>query len=117
MTLESFRRNLRGVNENTDFPVEFLNDIFYSIAKVWGGWNALSHSPMIIIPMSVLPYPLLSDIPLICPPLLQTALKLNESSSMDVSEQAFVELHQISSTPRGQMVHSDPGRCGRYGQV
>ena len=38
MTLESFRRNLRGVNENTDFPVEFLNDIFYSIAKVWGVW-------------------------------------------------------------------------------
>ena len=37
MTLESFRRNLRGVNENTDFPIEFLNDIYYSIAKVWIG--------------------------------------------------------------------------------
>lgn len=35
MSLESFRRNLRGVNENSDFPVEFLDDIFYSIVKVW----------------------------------------------------------------------------------
>ena len=34
MSLESFRRNLRGVNDNTDFPVEFLDDIFYSIVKV-----------------------------------------------------------------------------------
>ena len=37
MSLESFRRNLRGVNENTDFPIEFLDDIFYSIVKVGGG--------------------------------------------------------------------------------
>ena len=29
---------------------------------------------------------------------------------MDISEQAFLELHQISRTPRGQMVHADPGR-------
>ncbi len=34
MSLESFRRNLRGVNENTDFPEEFLNEIYYSIIKV-----------------------------------------------------------------------------------
>ena len=33
MSLESFRRNLRGVNENTDFPEDFLNDIYYSIIK------------------------------------------------------------------------------------
>lgn len=34
MSLESFRRNLRGVNDNTDFPVEFLDAIYYSIIKV-----------------------------------------------------------------------------------
>ena len=37
MSLESFRRNLRGVNDNTDFPVEFLDDIFYGIVKVGEG--------------------------------------------------------------------------------
>eukprot|EP00798_Chlamydomonas_sp_ICE-L_P006642 gene6642-3299_t len=77
MSLEAFRRNLRGVNEcqisgKSDFPEEFLNDIYYSIIK--------------------------------------TPLRLNESSSMDVSEQSFVELHQTSATSRGQMIHSDPGR-------
>ena len=35
MSLESFRRNLRGVNDGADFPVEFLNEIYYSIVKVW----------------------------------------------------------------------------------
>ena len=29
---------------------------------------------------------------------------------MDISEQAFLELHQVSRTLRGQMVHADPGR-------
>ena len=49
-------------------------------------------------------------LPCLSPPHTQTALKLSESSSMDISEQAFLELHQISRTPRGQMVHADPGR-------
>jgi hypothetical protein len=34
MSLESFRRNLRGVNDNSDFPPEFLDEIYYSIVKV-----------------------------------------------------------------------------------
>ncbi len=62
MSIDSFRRNLRGVNENTDFPVDFLDEIYYSIVNC--------------------------------------ALKLNESSSMDVSEQVFLALHQISRSAR-----------------
>lgn len=33
MTLEAFRRNLRGVNDGQDFPEEFLDGIFNSIMK------------------------------------------------------------------------------------
>ena len=72
MTLESFRRNLRGCNDNTDFPPEFLDDIYNSIVSC--------------------------------------ALKLNETSSMDVSEQAFLSLHQTSRTERGRMVYADAAR-------
>ncbi|KAF5842997.1 hypothetical protein DUNSADRAFT_3125 [Dunaliella salina] len=72
MSLESFRRNLRGVNEGADFPVEFLNDIYHSIAK--------------------------------------TPLRMSEDSSLQISEQQLMELHQLSGLPRGQMVHADPGR-------
>ncbi len=31
MTLDAFRRNLRGTNGGADFPAEFLEDIFTSI--------------------------------------------------------------------------------------
>jgi len=72
MSLESFRRNLRGVNEGADFPMEFLNDIYHSIAK--------------------------------------TPLRMSEDSSLQISEQQLMELHQLSCLPRGQMVHADPGR-------
>ncbi len=34
MTVESFRRNLRGVNDKTNFPDDFLSEIFYSIVNV-----------------------------------------------------------------------------------
>ena len=44
------------------------------------------------------------------PPSPQTELKMTAGNSMDISEQSFLGLHQISRTPRGQMVHSDPGR-------
>lgn len=44
MSLESFRRNLRGVNDNTDFPVEFLDAIYYSIIKVSLSLNHSSSS-------------------------------------------------------------------------
>lgn len=33
MTVDGFRRNLRGVNDRENFPDEFLNDIFYSIVN------------------------------------------------------------------------------------
>eukprot|EP00955_Chlamydomonas_euryale_P047184 353610-Chlamydomonas_euryale.AAC.1 len=72
MTVESFRRNLRGVNDSEDFPEDFLSEIFYSIVN--------------------------------------EPLKLETASSMDVSEQVFLGMHQTSRTPRGQMVHADPGR-------
>ena len=42
--------------------------------------------------------------------IIKTALRMNEQSSMDVSEQQFVQLSQHSRTARGVMVHSDPGR-------
>ncbi|GIL44250.1 hypothetical protein Vafri_1768 [Volvox africanus] len=72
MTLESFRRNLRGVNDNADFDPQFLEDIFTSIVK--------------------------------------TPLRLSEPASMDVSEQCFLQLAQISGTPRGLVVPSEEGR-------
>lgn len=33
MTLESFQRNLRGVNDGVDFEKRFLEEIYYSIVK------------------------------------------------------------------------------------
>jgi hypothetical protein len=35
---------------------------------------------------------------------------------MDVSEQVLMNLHQISRTARGQMIHSDPGELARSWQ-
>lgn len=59
-------------------------------------------------------------VPLLLPCLhflvFQDALKLNESDSMDVSSQVFLNLHQISCTPRGQMIHSDPGEATGGGE-
>jgi hypothetical protein len=40
---------------------------------------------------------------------VRSPLRMNENSSMEVSEQQLVNLHQVSRTPRGQMVHADPG--------
>ncbi|GLC38754.1 hypothetical protein PLESTM_000772100 [Pleodorina starrii] len=72
MTLESFQRNLRGVNDGTDFDRLFLEDIYHSIVK--------------------------------------TPLRLSEPASMDVSEQCFLQLAQISGTQRGLVVPSEEGR-------
>ena len=73
MSLESFRRNLRGVNEGADFPAEFLNEIFHSIASI--------------------------------------PLRMNEESSLEVSEQQLVELHQVcvcGEWPAGTQAHIRP---------
>ncbi|EFJ51864.1 hypothetical protein VOLCADRAFT_87471 [Volvox carteri f. nagariensis] len=72
MTLESFKRNLRGVNAGTDFDGVFLEEIFTSIVK--------------------------------------TPLRLSEPASMDISEQCFYQLAQISGTQRGLVVPSEEGR-------
>ncbi|KAG2488975.1 hypothetical protein HYH03_012417 [Edaphochlamys debaryana] len=72
MTLESFQRNLRGVNDGADFDKRFLEEIYYSIVK--------------------------------------TPLRLSEPASMDVSEQCFLQLAQISGTQRGLVLPSENGR-------
>ncbi|PNW80894.1 hypothetical protein CHLRE_07g334100v5 [Chlamydomonas reinhardtii] len=72
MTLESFQRNLRGVNDGTDFDKRFLEEIYYSIVK--------------------------------------TPLRLSEPASMDVSEQCFLQLAQVSGTQRGLVLPSESGR-------
>ncbi|KAJ9530132.1 hypothetical protein QJQ45_023410 [Haematococcus lacustris] len=39
----------------------------------------------------------------------ETPLRMSDSSSIEVTEQQLVALHQMSRTPRGQMVHAEPG--------
>ncbi len=41
--------------------------------------------------------------------IVRTELRMTESTSMDVSEQRLVELHQLSRTPRGRMAHAHAG--------
>lgn len=43
--------------------------------------------------------------------IVKTPLRLSEPASMDVSEQCFLQLAQVSGTQRGLVLPSESGEC------
>jgi golgi-specific brefeldin A-resistance guanine nucleotide exchange factor 1 len=41
--------------------------------------------------------------------IVRTELRMTEAASLDVSAQRLVELHQLSRTPRGHLLHAASG--------